>query len=133
MSFLLDTDTCSAHLKRPSGLLHRFIQHSGRLAISTVTEGELYVWAFRRDDPTPLLRRISEDLLPDLSVLPFDSACAKMFGRVRADLLRRGKPGNCLDLMIAAAALAHDLTLVTHNTDDYNHVPGLRLEDWVTT
>ena len=33
MSFLLDTDTCSAHLKRPSGLMHRFMQHSGGLYI----------------------------------------------------------------------------------------------------
>lgn len=41
MSFLLDTDICSAHLKRPAGLMHRFMQHSGTLAISTITEGEL--------------------------------------------------------------------------------------------
>jgi len=42
MSFLLDTNICSEHLKRPSGLVHRFIQHSGRLHISTVVLGELY-------------------------------------------------------------------------------------------
>jgi len=36
MSFLLDTDTCSAHLKRPAGLMHRFVQHSGGLSISTI-------------------------------------------------------------------------------------------------
>jgi tRNA(fMet)-specific endonuclease VapC len=29
MSFVLDTDICSAHIRRPSGLLHRFVQHSG--------------------------------------------------------------------------------------------------------
>ena len=45
MSFLLDTDTCSAHLKRPAGLIHRFVQHSGRLYISTIVLGELYTWA----------------------------------------------------------------------------------------
>jgi len=32
MSFLLDTDTCSHHMKRPTGLTHRFIQHMGRLS-----------------------------------------------------------------------------------------------------
>lgn len=132
MSFLLDTDTCSVHLKRPAGLMHRFIQHSGRLAISTITEGELYVWAFRRDDPAQLLRQISDNLLADLSVLPFDSECARVFGQVRGELLRQGTPVSRIDLMIAAVALAHDLTLVTHNTADYRLVPGLRLEDWVT-
>jgi tRNA(fMet)-specific endonuclease VapC len=32
--------------------------------------------------------------------------------------------------MIAAIALAYDLTLVTHNTSEFSRVPGLRLEDW---
>ena len=36
------------------------------------------------------------------------------------------------DLMIAAVALAHDLTLVTHNTADFQAIPGLRLEDWLS-
>jgi tRNA(fMet)-specific endonuclease VapC len=34
--------------------------------------------------------------------------------------------------MIAAAALVHNLTLVTHNTADYQNIPGLRLGDWLT-
>jgi predicted nucleic acid-binding protein len=41
MSFLVDTDTCSAHLKRPSGLMHRFVQHSGGLDIAAIVLGEL--------------------------------------------------------------------------------------------
>jgi tRNA(fMet)-specific endonuclease VapC len=58
MSFLLDTTIVSAHLRRPSGLTHRFIQHSGRMAIPTVVLGELYAWAYGRSDPTPILRAI---------------------------------------------------------------------------
>ena len=34
--------------------------------------------------------------------------------------------------MIAAVALVHKLTLVTHNTADYQNVSGLRLDDWLT-
>lgn len=37
------------------------------------------------------------------------------------------------DLMIAAIALANDLTLLTHNSDEFLRVPGLRIEDWVRT
>jgi predicted nucleic acid-binding protein len=44
MSFLLDTNICAAHLKRPSGLIHRFVQHGGGLFISTIVLGELYTW-----------------------------------------------------------------------------------------
>ena len=36
MSFLLDTNILSEHLRRPSGLVHRFVQHSGRLYTSSV-------------------------------------------------------------------------------------------------
>jgi tRNA(fMet)-specific endonuclease VapC len=63
MSFLLDTDTCSAHLKLPSGLMHCFVQHSGGLFISTVVLAELYTWAYRRASPSQALKRIANDLL----------------------------------------------------------------------
>jgi len=33
--------------------------------------------------------------------------------------------------MIAAVALTYDLTLVTHNTADFENIPGLRLDDWL--
>ncbi len=52
MSFLLDTNILSAHLRRPSGLAHRFFQHSGRLSTASVVLGELFVWAYNRSDPT---------------------------------------------------------------------------------
>jgi tRNA(fMet)-specific endonuclease VapC len=131
LSFLLDTDTCSYHLRRPSGLAHRFIQHSGRLFIPSVVPAELYVWIYRRDDPTPGLAIIDDFLQREVRVLPFDEACAEEFGRIRSHLLRRGLGANRVDLMIAAVAVHHDLTLVTHNTADYQQIPGLRLDDWI--
>jgi tRNA(fMet)-specific endonuclease VapC len=131
MSFLLDTNICSAHLKRPAGLMHRFIQHSGRLHIPTIVLGELYAWAFHRKDPTQVILRIENDLLTDVAVLDFDSRCAKKFGEVRGQLLQQGISVSRLDLLIASVALVHDFTLVTHNTADFQNIPGLRLEDWL--
>lgn len=129
MSFLLDTDTCSAHMRRPAQLAHGFIQHTGRLAIPTIVLGELYVGAYKHPNPTRLLGLIS-DLLQEVSVLDFDAACAERFGRERGTLLQRGVSVGRMDLMIASVALVHDLTLVTHNTADYQNIPGLRLDDW---
>jgi tRNA(fMet)-specific endonuclease VapC len=131
MSFLLDTDICSAHLKRPSGLMHRFVQHSGRLFIPTIVLAELYTWAYQRVQPDPLLLRIENDLLADVSVVDFDRTAAKEFGRVRGELLQKGIAVSRIDLMIAAIALTHGFTLVTHNTADYRHIPGLLLDDWL--
>ena len=130
MSFLLDTNICSAHLRRPSGLAHRFTQHAGRLSIPSIVLAELYAWAHRRDDPQPVLTSI-DDLLEDVDLLVFDGACAQEFGRLWGVLRRQGTPTNPVDLMIAAVAVVHDLTLVTHNTTHFQHVPNLRLDDWL--
>lgn len=131
MSFLLDTDTCSAHLKRPAGLMHRFVQHSGGLYLSTVGLAELDTWAYHRRNPASLVQRIENDLLPDVPLLDFGADCARAFGRVRGPLLQQGIPVSRLDLMIASDALVHNLTLITHNTPDYRSIPGLRLDDWL--
>ena len=130
MSFLLDSDTCSAHLKARAGVLHRFVQHSGRLYIPTIVLGDLHTWAHRQEDPRKRLEAIAA-LLEDVEVLVFDARCAEVFGVTRGGLLRLGISVPSVDLMIASVALAHDLTLVTHNTADFANVPGLRLEDWL--
>jgi predicted nucleic acid-binding protein len=85
MSHLLDTDICSAHFRRPSGLAHRFFQYGGGLYVSTVVLGELYSGAHHASDPA-LLKKIA-DLLIDVHVLDFDRKCAERFGKVRGSLL----------------------------------------------
>lgn len=55
MSFLLDTNICSAHFHRPTLLTHKFEQYSGRLYLPAVALGELYAWAYSRNDPAELL------------------------------------------------------------------------------
>ena len=132
MSFLLDTNICSAHLKRPGGLTHRLIQHMGRLYLPTVVLGELYAWAYRRGDFSKLLQQIENELLPDIVVLDYDRACAEKFGRVRGTLLRQGIVVNTADLMIASVALVHELTLITNNVSDFRFIPNLMLDDWLT-
>ena len=130
MNFLLDTNICSAHMRRPGGLAHQFFQHAGGLAIPSVVLGELYAGAYRHPNPPRLLALIA-DLLQELQVLDFDAACAEQFGKLYGSLLRQGILVSSADLMIASVALVHDLTLVTHNTSDFQNVTGLRLADWL--
>jgi len=70
-------------------------------------------------------------LLADVAVLTYDESCALEFGRLRGTLLKQGIGVSPVDLMIASVALVHQLTLVTHNTADFQHVPGLQLDDWL--
>ena len=130
MNFLLDTDICSAHMRRPAKLSHRFIQHIGQIAISSITLAELYAGAYKHPQGGRLLALIA-DLLQEVRVIDFDSICAEKFGQVRGKLLQQGISVPTTDLMIGSAALVHDLTLVTHNTADFQYIPGLRLDDWL--
>ncbi len=122
MTHLLDTNICSAHIERPGGLAHRFFQHASGLCVPTIILAELYVGAHKLPDPSRLLTAIS-DLLQEVVVLDFDQKCAEVFGQVQGGLLASGLSVPVVDLMIASVALAHDLTLVTHNTADFQTRP----------
>ena len=90
MSFLLDTNICSEHLRKAAGLSHRFVQHSGRLehsdrsSLASFSPGLTAV-----PNPDPLLLLIGE-LRADLQVLSYDEACAEQFGQLRGTLIRQG-------------------------------------------
>jgi len=130
LSFLLDTDTCSAHLKQRGAVSSKFLQYTGRLHISTLTVGELFTWACRATASPHRLQSLL-DLLDDVTVLEVSEVIGRRFGEVRAGLLDAGQPAPNVDLFIAATALVHDLTLVTHNVHDFANVPGLRIDDWM--
>jgi predicted nucleic acid-binding protein len=108
----------------------RFLQYLGRLHISVITLAELYTWALRAKAPPQRLQGLL-DMLNDMALLEVDLDVARKFGELRAALLDAGQPKPQLDLLIAATALVHDLTLVTHNTKDYATIPGLKLDDWL--
>lgn len=131
MSFLIDTDICSAHLKGVGAVTARFLQYTGRLHISVVSMGELYTWAFRANAPQRRLPAL-EELFSDLIVLDGDAGVAERFGRLRAAMLDAGSPPPSMDLWIAATAIENGLTLVTHNTADFEAVPDLVLADWLS-
>ena len=71
------------------------------------------------------------DLRTDVMILPIDESVAEKSGEVRAWQLDNGLATPDLDLLNAATALVHRLTLVTHNTGDYANVPKLSLADWL--
>lgn len=62
--------------------------------------------------------------------LSFDDKCTEIYADIRAQLSKKGTPIGSNDLLIAAIALANDLTLVTHNTREFDRIQNLKLEDW---
>lgn len=130
MTWLLDTNICIYIIKtHPAHVLDRFRQHDPRdIGISSLTAAEL-AFGVAKSGSARNQAALEKFLVP-LTVFPFDGACAGVYGRVRADLARRGTPIGSIDQLIAAHALALDATLVTNNTREFERVDGLRIENW---
>ena len=134
MTHLLDTNSVIDHLRREpaSNVTTRLMAAPpGSVALCSVVLAELYYGAMHSG---PAHQAANLALIAKLRTqfvsLPFDDRAAEEYGKVRAHLAALGTPIGPNDLMIAAIALANQLTLVTHNTTEFRRVPGLPLEDW---
>ena len=96
------------------------------LGISIVSVGEIYEGAYRNSDPTAQLARYRTFLSP-FPVLSLTDPIMERFANTRATLRQQGVLIPDLDLLIAATALEHDLTLLTRNRRHFDRIPGLTL------
>ena len=67
------------------------------------------------------------EFLAGFTILPWDADSVRLFIELRKSRVRCGT----MDLKIAAITLAHDATLLTRNTVDFMHIPGLKYENWI--
>ena len=128
--FLLDTSTVSLAIRGEAPVAVERLLHTPRerVAISVVTEMELRFGLAK--NPATRHRGPVERFLATVPVARLPDGIAGAYGRVRADLERRGTPIGALDTIIAAHALALGCVLVTNNTRELRRVPRLRCEDW---
>ena len=99
------------------------------MCISSVTYGELMHGVEKSMAPEKNRLAISLFLSP-IAVLDFSAKAAEEYGKIRAELERKGMPIGPMDLLIAAHAKAEGLTLVTNNTREFCRVENLPVEDW---
>jgi tRNA(fMet)-specific endonuclease VapC len=132
MRVLLDTSICIYMIKnKPPEVRKHFEQFApGDIAISSVTVAELQYGVQKSAAREKNASALGDFLLP-LEVAPFDTESALAYGKIRAELERRGKPIGSMDMLIAAQAIAQDCTLITHNLKEFDRIPGLRCETWV--
>jgi tRNA(fMet)-specific endonuclease VapC len=128
--YLLDTNTVSYSIHgAPKAVRARMnAVPSSWVAISVFTQAEL-LFGLAKKPQAKRLRREVEAFLQAFQIFPWDSAAAYAYGELRATQERKGLPLSHEDLMIAAHALALDLTLVTHDAA-FAQVDGLRRVDW---
>jgi tRNA(fMet)-specific endonuclease VapC len=127
--YLLDTDVCVWLIRGREPVVSTARLHSpDDLAIGSMTEAELWYGARKggREADLVATRQFIEEIG---TVLPFESAAAKIHAQVRLAL--RSMPISERDLVIASTALAGQRTLVTGNVREFSRVPGLQVENWL--
>jgi len=128
--FMLDTNMCIYLMKnQPEQVARRFAKcYVGDVVMSAITYAELEygvtVSEHRQREHQNLIA-----LAEDIPVAPFDAAAAAAYGPIREATRERKK--DQLDKLIAAHAVALDVTLVTNNVRDFTAYPGLRIENWL--
>ena len=133
MTFLLDTDTCVFWLRgRPAVHARLAAVDPEALSISVITLAELRYGAACSTQPEPNHQAI-DDFVSGVAVLTVDADIARAFGRIKAQLRRQGNLIEDFDLLLAATALANDMTLITNNTAHFDRVGGLTFDNWAQT
>jgi tRNA(fMet)-specific endonuclease VapC len=127
--YLLDANAVIALLNdTTSNAAHRARREKpSDVAIPAIVAHELFYGAFKS-------RRVTQNLAVidalQFAVLEFDKEDARQAGAIRALLISKGTTIGPYDVLIAGQAVARNMILVTHNTQEFRRVPGLRLEDW---
>ncbi|MDB5907948.1 MAG: VapC toxin family domain ribonuclease [Massilia sp.] len=128
--FMLDTNMCIYLMRhQPEQVARRFAQcYVGDVVMSAITYAELE-YGVTVAQNTAHERRNLTALVEDIQVVPFDAAAAIAYGPIREATRERKK--DQLDKLIAAHAVALDISLVTNNERDFLAYPGLRIENWL--
>ena len=134
MRLLLDTNICIYLIKqRPAEVIERMKRISPTdIGVSAITVAELQYGAAKSRHPDKNRTALGEFLAP-FELVPFDDRAAFHYGEIRARLDREGKPIGAMDLLIAAQASSLGVILVTNNIREFERVPGLCVENWVST
>ncbi len=133
MKYMLDTNVCIHMIKnKPVSVVQKFRQHRAEdVCVSSITYAELCYGVSKSRFSERNLLALSV-FLSGIRIVPFDSLAAVQFGKIRAGLESSGRPVGVMDLLIAAHALSLGLTVVTNNTREFERIPGLAVEDWVS-
>lgn len=132
LTHLLDTSVYSQRLRaKPVRRVVESWQELGdrRLAISAICEAEL-LFGLEKRKSERLWQEYQSGLKDRLQCLYVDSSVAAIYGILRADMESKGTPRADFDLLIAATAIHHKLTLATLNPKHFDKIPGLTVENW---
>ncbi|HXB78822.1 MAG TPA: type II toxin-antitoxin system VapC family toxin [Bradyrhizobium sp.] len=129
--YMLDTNIISDLIRKPQGKAARRIARVGEnnICTSVIVATELR-YGCAKSGSKRLLKAV-EDLLGEITVLPFDVPADAEYGAIRSELETAGTPIGSNDLLIAAHACATGATIVTANANEFKRIRGLKVENWL--
>jgi len=129
--YMLDTNAASEAMRSNPAFDARLrALQPGQWCISAVTCSEIRFGVAKKPEALRL-RRLVDEFLRIVPILPWDVHAANHHGALRAHLQARGEPIGDFDEMIAAHALAAGAVVITDNTRHFARVPGLAVENWL--
>ena len=130
--YLLDTNICIYIINRnPRTVVERIKQlKPSQVKLSAISIGELE-YGVSKSKNREQNRNALVDFVSGFDILPFDDNDAEVFGLIRAELERKGQVIGSYDMQIAAQAISNKLVLVTNNTDEFERIKELKMDNWV--
>ncbi len=130
MLYLIDTDILIYSFKNEASVIEHFKRKKeDPKYVSVISYGELLYGAHRSQHYQKNLANVHR-LAEIYPVIDIDRSVMESFALIKSDLHSQGTPLDDMDLLIAATALSHNLTLVTNNEKHFTRVPGLSIENW---
>ena len=131
MKYMLDTNICIYAIKhKPDIVIKKFLSHDPEeICISAITYAEL-MHGVEKSMAVEKNRVAMSLFLSPITILQFDERAAEEYGRIKAELEKKGTPIGPMDTLIASHTKSRGLIIVTNNTRKFNRVAGLTIEDW---
>ncbi|MCP4367507.1 MAG: type II toxin-antitoxin system VapC family toxin [Deltaproteobacteria bacterium] len=127
MKYLIDTDWTIHYLNGKQSIVDQLIAlRKEGLAISVISLAEVYEGVYYSREPKSSQEGLN-NFLKLVSVLQDSDEIAKIFGKVRGGLRKKGELIDDFDLMIASTAIHYNLTILTNNRKHFERVEGLKI------
>src|SRR5665647_238704 len=131
MYYLLDTNICIYIIrKKPVEVFEKFKSLAiGDVGISSITLAELQ-YGIEKSSNSEKNREALEKFLTPICLLDYGYKATVEYGKIRAELEKKGVQIGPLDMLIASHAKSLDVILVTNNVREFERISGLRIENW---
>ncbi len=126
MIYVLDTDVSVEYLRGNKEVVEKVLGISD-LFLTHVTIAELFYGVYKSQRTEEQKKKLLE-FLEGVYLLGIDSGVCEIFGRIKADISKKGRTSGDFDILIASICIANNGCLITRNSKHYREIEGIRIE-----